>query len=234
MLKIKNCTGQHILNNTEKPISGRCAKALYHLCGKSRAVTILKILSLFLVITFAGCGKPSYDTEKHPMPSYGAGQYELIIFTDYFCPSCQKLESELDPTLNKLLEKGDVKITFIDAPVHKLTQLYGKYFLYAVNANPGFKDILHARKVLFSIAKTNAVTTEENLASELKAQGVAFQPYDLSKVYITMNEMMKNHDIRSTPTCVVKYSNSDIRKYNGPEEIKRGLSLLLFSPKPAK
>ncbi|MEN6318371.1 MAG: thioredoxin domain-containing protein [Syntrophaceae bacterium] len=233
-MKIKNCTGQRLLNNAVKRISGRCAITSYLLCGKSRAVTILKILSLFLVITFAGCGKPSYDTEKLPMPSYGTGQYEVIIFTDYFCPSCQSLESELDPILNKLLEKGDIKITFVDAPVHKLTQLYGKYFLYVVNANPNFKDILYARKVLFSIAKANVVTTEENLASELKAQGVTFQPYDLSKVYITMNEMMKNHDIRSTPTCVVKYSNSDIRKYMGPDDIKRALLLLLSAQKSGK
>lgn len=202
--------------------------------GKSVPFTILMIFSFFSVMTFAGCSKPSSYEEKRPLTSYGEGSYKLIIFTDYFCPPCQALESDLDPMLNKLMEKGGVEITLVDAPVNKLTQLYGKYFLYAVNANHDFKDIMHARKVLFSIAKTNAVSTEEGLALELKAQRVTFQPYDLSKVYIAMNEMMKNHDIRSTPVCVVKYSNSDIRKYVGPEEIKQGLSLLLSSQKPVK
>jgi thiol-disulfide isomerase/thioredoxin len=192
------------------------------------------ILNVLLVINVAGCGKSSSDAEKSLVTSYGDGVYELIIFTDYFCPSCQALESDLDPILNKLIEKGGVKITFIDAPVHTLTQLYGKYFLYAVNAGHGFKEILQVRRVLFSIAKGNIVSTEEALAPELKTQGVVFKPRDLTTVYIAMNEIMKKYDIRSTPTCVVKYSDSDIRKYFGPDEIKQGLSLLLSSQKPVK
>jgi len=207
---------------------------VYLLGGKSIPFTILMIFGFFLVMTFASCSKPSSDAEKRPVTFYGEGPYKLIIFTDYFCPPCQALEPDLDPMLNKLMEKGGVEITLIDAPVNKLTQLYGKYFQYAVNANHDFKDIMHARKVLFSIAKTNAISTEEGLALELKAQHVSFRPYDLSKVSIEFNEMMKNHDIRSTPVCIVKYSNSDIRKYVGPEEIKRGLSLLLSSQKPVK
>jgi thiol-disulfide isomerase/thioredoxin len=207
---------------------------VYLLRGKSVPFGILMICSFFWVMTFASCSKPSSYEEKRPLTSYGEGSYKLIIFTDYFCPPCQAIESDLDPILNKLMEKGGVEITLVDAPVNKLTQLYGKYFLYAVNASRDFKDILHARQVLFSIAKTNAVSTEEGLALELKTQRVAFQPYDLSKVYIAFNEMIKNYEIRSTPACIVKYSNSDIRKYVGPEEIKRGLSLLLSSQKPTK
>ena len=194
---------------------------------------ILMIFIVLLTMTFASCSKPSSDAEKRLVPSYGEGSHKVIVFTDYFCSSCQTLESDLEPILDKLMEKGTVEITFVDAPVNKLTQLYGKYFLYAANANRGFKDIVHARNVLFSIAENNAVSTEEGLALELKAQRVAFQPYDLSRVYSAMNEMMKYHDIRSTPICVVKYSNSDTRKYTGPEEIKRGLSLLLSSQKLA-
>jgi thiol-disulfide isomerase/thioredoxin len=227
--------GEFLSNMDESKLRSNYGFLKAFLLGEtSIPFTIFMIFSVLLVMTFASCSKPSSDAEKRPVTSYDEGSYKLIIFTDYFCPPCQALESALDPILNKLMEKGGVEITFVDAPVNKLTQLYGKYFLYAVNASRGFKDVLHAREALFSIAKTNAVSTEEGLALELKAQRVAFQPYDLSKVYIAMNEMMKNHDIRSTPACVVKYSNSDIRKYVGPEEIKRGLSLLLSSQKSAK
>lgn len=202
--------------------------------GTSVPVTIAMILAVLLVMTSAGCKRPPPDTEKGLLRSYGEGSYEVIIFTDYFCPPCQALESELDPILNRLVETGGVKITFVDAPVSKHTQQYAKYFLYSVNAGADFNGVLHIRHVLFSAAKTNAVFTEESIASELRAQAIAFKPYDLTKVYTQMNELMKHYNIRSTPTCVVKYSDTDVRYYAGPEEIKRGLSLLLSAPKPVK
>jgi thiol-disulfide isomerase/thioredoxin len=207
---------------------------MYLLGGASVPVMIFRFLIVFLVITFSSCGKPSYDMENPPVPSYGEGSIEVIIFTDYFCPPCQKLETELDPMMIKLLEKGDVKIIFVDAPVNKHTQLYAKYFMYSINARADFQGILKTRRTLFAAARTNAVFTEEDIASELRAQGIAFQPYDLRKVYTALNELMKYHDIRSTPTCVVKYSDSDIRKYMGPDDIKRGLLLLLSEQRHVK
>ncbi len=220
--------------SANKPRSGN-RSIMYH-CrrGTEVSVTILMIISALTFMTLAGCSKHSDNIEKSAVPSFGVGSCELIIFTDYFCPSCQTLESELDPLLNKLVKTGGVKITFVDAPVHKVTQIYAKYFLYAVNAGKDFDDIMHTRRVLFSIAKTGTVDTEEYLALELKKQHVAFQPYDLRKVYVALNGMMKTHDIRSTPTCVVKYSAVDIRKYSEPEDIKRALLSLLRTQTPCK
>jgi len=207
----------------------------FHRLGRTAVpVTILTIISVCVLMTLAGCSKPSSNIEKPPVPSYGEGSTEVIIFTDYFCPPCQALENELDAMLIKLFEKGGVKITFVDAPVSKHTQLYAKYFLYSINAGADFQGMLKTRRVLFAAARTNAVFTEEGITSELRGQGIAFQPYDLSKVYTVLNELMKNHDIRSTPTCVVKYSNADMRKYMGPEEIKKGLLLLLSAQQHVK
>ncbi len=229
----KNRAGQHLLGFFIRKLrSDQCALMSHLLCGRSVPLAALRILSVFLVVTFAGCGKPYSDPEKPPMPSYGVGLQEVIIFTDYFCPPCQALEMDLDSILIKLVAKGGVKITFVDAPVNKHTQLYAKYFLYSVNAGADFRGVLKIRHALFAAAKTNAVFTEEGIAAELRRQGIAFQPYDLRKVYAVLNAMMKNYDIRSTPTCVVKYSAADIRTYKGPVDIKRGLSLLLSAPTP--
>jgi len=214
--------------------SGPTSIQEYLLGRASVPVVIFVIYSFFLILISVSCSKPPHDSPKPLVPSYGEGPYDVIIFTDYFCPPCQAFEPEMNLLLNKLMEKGNAKITFVDAPVNKLTSMYGKYLLYAANASSDFGDIQHARKVLFSIAETNVVSTEESLASELKRQGVAFKPYDLSKVYPVLNEIMKTHDIRSTPACVVKYSNADIRKYMSEGEIERGLSLLLSSPTPVK
>jgi thiol-disulfide isomerase/thioredoxin len=202
--------------------------------GTSVLSAVALMLAVFLMMASAGCKKPSPGTETDLVPSYGKGSVEVIIFTDYFCPPCQTLEPELEPMLYRLMGKGGVRFTFVDAPVSKHTQLYMKYFLYALNAGADFKEVLRIRHVLFAAAKTNAVFTEEAIASELRAQGIISKPYDLTRVYIQMNELMKRYDIRSTPICFVKYSDKDSRRYAGPEEIKRALSSLLSAPEPVK
>jgi protein-disulfide isomerase len=219
---------------TGKLRSGPGSIQVYQVGRASVPVAIFAVFSAFLILTSTGCSRPSSDSNKPLVPYFGEGPCEVIIFTDYFCPPCQAFESELDLLLGELMVKGVAKITFVDAPANKLTSLYGKYLLYAANESNDFWEVQRARKALFSIAGTNVVSTEESLASELKAQGVAFKSYDLSKVVPALNEILKSHDIRSTPACVVKYSGTDIRKYTGPEEIKRGLLLLLSSPKPPK
>ena len=213
---------------------GRGSRILHCPAGTAGFAAILAIISVWLLVILPGCGKPAPNIEKSLVPSYGDGSTEVIIFTDYFCPPCQALEPDLEAMLIKLMEKGDVKITFVDAPVSKHTQLYAKCFLYSIHADHDFQGALKTRRILFATAKTNAVFTEEEIASELRGQGIAFRPYDLSEVYSKLNELMKNHGIRSTPTCVVKYSDADVRKYTGPDEIKRGLSLLLSAQKPVK
>ena len=180
----------------------------------------------FFVLTLSASPTPAYGAEKPLIPSYGSGPYELIVFTDYFCPPCQKLESEMDPALNDIFSKGGVKITFIDLPVHKQTILFAKYFLYVTGTVHHFEDVLHARKVLFSLAKNQNINNDESLAKALTAQGIIFNRYDLKEVYQALNLMIKTYAVRTTPTCIVKYSDSDIRKYSGINEIRNGLAML--------
>jgi len=179
---------------------------------------------LFVVLTFSGSVTPAYGAERPSAPSYGEGPFELTIFTDYFCPPCQLVESDMESYLNEFLSKGGVKVTFVDMPLHALTPLYAKYFLYVVNTGGGYREILHARKVLFELAVANAAATDQALAQKLIERGVAFKPFDPKPVYAIWNRTIKEFKANATPTCFVKYSAIDIRKYVGPEEIRKGLA----------
>ncbi len=178
---------------------------------------------LFVVLTFSGSATPAYGAERPSAPSYGNGPYELIIFSDYFCPPCQSVEPEMDMYLNEFLSKSGVKVTFIDMPLHELTPLYARYFLYVVNAGGRYKEILYARKVLFELAIANAAATDKALAQKLEERGVAFKAYDPKPVFAVLDRTIKEFKANATPTCFVKYSGTDIRKYVGPEEIRKGL-----------
>ena len=229
--------------NYEKPIvqkDGWFKRVIYGLGdvefplqGRIRVPVLLFILIgyIFVILTFSGSTTPAYGAQRSPVPSYGSGPYELIVFTDYFCPPCQVLESEMDPTLNDLLSKGGVIVTFVDLPIHRETSLYAKYFLYAVKAGRNYKDALRARRVLFSLAKKHVVLTEDELKRALKTQGIAFTPYDLKQVYPMLNKIIDMHKAKSTPTCIVKYSETDIRRYTGTFEIQNGLAMLKASQK---
>ncbi|MCX5836346.1 MAG: thioredoxin fold domain-containing protein, partial [Deltaproteobacteria bacterium] len=186
---------------------------------------------LFVLLTFSGSTTPAYGAEKSLVPSYGSGPYELIVFTDYFCPPCQSVEADVDPALDDILSRKGVTVTFVDLPIHKETPLYTKYFLYATRKGQGYKDALHARRVLFSLAKNKTISDEASLSKALKERGIAFEPYDLKPVYQVFNKLIQEHKVRSTPTCVVKYSSTDIRTYTGTFQIRNGLAMLQAAQK---
>ena len=136
------------------------------------------------------------------------------------------MESELDPAVQEFLSGGGVKVTFVDLPLHKETRLYAQYYLYAAKAAKGYENVLHARQVLFSLARNYAAQTEDDLKKALKAEGVSIAVYDLSPVYPALNKIINTYQAKSTPTCIIKYASDDIRKYVGTFEIRNGLGML--------
>jgi thiol-disulfide isomerase/thioredoxin len=181
---------------------------------------------IFVILTFSGSALPAYGAEKSIVPSYGSGKYELIIFTDYFCPPCQSMESEIDPAVKEFLSGGGVRVTFVDLPIHKETRLYAQYYLYAAKAAKNYENVLNARRVLFSLAKNHTAQAEDELKKALKAEGIPIAVYDLSPVYPALNKIINKYQAKSTPTCVIKYASDDIRKYTGTFEIRDGLGML--------
>lgn len=178
---------------------------------------------IFISFSFSGSVTPAYGAENNVIPSYGKGAWELIIFTDYFCPPCQSAEKDLEPELEKLLARGDVKVTFVDYPGHKGTALYAKYFLSAVAANKGYKNVLKARNVLFSLAEKKKVDQENVLAAALKSKNIALGEIDPKPVFNQWSAMIKRFEINQTPTCMLRFSSTYSRKYTDAEQIRKEL-----------
>jgi len=136
------------------------------------------------------------------------------------------LEKELDAPLRELMASNSVKITFIDIPIHRQTTLYNRYFLYAANAAGSGRDLLLARQELFALAGRDAAANEKKIVSLFKNRNIAFKVYDLKTVYPEFNRIIKQFNVSSTPTCVVKYSPTDVRTYSGISRIRNGLAVL--------
>jgi len=198
-------------------------------------VILLTVLGCLVVNMTDPCpAATDVGVEKSRIPSIGGGPYELYIFTDYFCGPCQALEAELDSTLRELIARNSVKITFVDLPIHRETILFNRYFLYAAHATGSDMELLRARQELFSLAKGRDATDEKMIVSQFNKRNIAVKVYDLKPVYPKLNRMIKQFNVRSTPTCVVQYSSADIRTYTGVSRIRQGMAVLLAATAKAK
>ncbi|MBN1382655.1 MAG: thioredoxin domain-containing protein [Deltaproteobacteria bacterium] len=184
---------------------------------------------LFVLFSFTGSVTPAYGDLGKSVPSWGSGNYEVLVLSDYFCPSCQILEFQLEPILEDLSANGDVKICFVDVPIHRQTPLYNRFYLYATNADNNMHKVLHARKILFQFARQSPSAknaTEATLAELFKQENINFKRFDCRPVQVQLSRIIREYKINATPTCIVKYSDNVSKEYIGAKNILDGLKTL--------
>jgi len=195
---------------------------------KKLPLLIVSVLGYVVILfTFSGSVTPAYgqDTTRS-VPALGTGAYEVILFTDYFCPPCKRIDTRAEPVMKELLASGQVKITFVDVPFSRATPIYARHYLYAVNAGAGDEEIFRIRKTMFKAAQEHRIETKEALVNYLKEERIVWKEYDEKPVFQILNHLIKENKVDQTPTCVIRYSPTDIKKYVGEEEIGDGLALL--------
>jgi len=186
-------------------------------------VSVLGYLTILL--TFSGSVTPAYgQTVGQGIPSWGQGPYEVIIFADYFCPPCKRIDAKAEGLFKELVASEKVKLTFVDVPFNRATPTYAKYYLYAVKADAGINNALHVRNVLFEAAQGRRVQDENALVAFLKEKNTAWKAMNEKSVFPHLSAVIKEHKVDATPTCVIKYSAKDIKKYVGDDEIWDGLT----------
>lgn len=182
---------------------------------------------LAILLTSSGSVTPAYAQDfVRVIPSLGKGSYEVIMFADYFCPPCKRIDAKAEGLFKDLVTTDKVKLTFVDVPFARAAPIYAKYYLYALNADPGMKNVFHIRKVLFEAAQGKRIQKEEDLVGYLKEQKITWKAMDEKSIFPLLSAVIKEYKIDATPTCVIKYSVTDIKKYVGDDEIWDGLTTL--------
>jgi thiol-disulfide isomerase/thioredoxin len=192
--------------------------------SRAHLVVLLITVYFFMILSFPVFPASVYAAEKSKVPSYGSGPVELIIFTDYFCEPCKSLEKELEVVQDKLLAKGEVKLTFVDMPIpgNLLSPLFTKYFLYAAQAETGYANAIQARKFIFKMARQNSIT-EHAVEKTFMTQGIAFKIFDYKPVLIESKILISRYKVNKAPTYILKYPQKDTRKFTDPEQIRKVL-----------
>jgi thiol-disulfide isomerase/thioredoxin len=187
---------------------------------------LLPVVFCYLFITFISTA-PAVSADKGSIPSYGQGPHEILIFSDYFCPPCQALEPKLEPVLDEFYAKGNVKITFVDTPMHRETPLFAKFYLYAAKAAPDYRAAVRARQVLFALAvKENVFWMDERIEEAFQKEKVAFTPFDFSTAQPELNRLISEYRVDATPTCVILSPGAKAQQYTGVGDILKGLATI--------
>ena len=182
---------------------------------------------LTVLFTFTGSVTPAYGQGPvKDIPALGKGPYEIIMFTDYFCPPCRRIDTKAEPLLKKLLATGRVKLIFVDVPFSRSAPLYARYYLYAVNVDSGINNVFRVRKILFDAAQGRFIKKEEDMVAYLKEQKVSWKAFDEKSIFPLLNGVIRKNSINSTPTCTIEYSSTDVKKYTGDDKIWEGLTML--------
>jgi|WetSurMetagenome_2_1015567.scaffolds.fasta_scaffold332123_1 protein-disulfide isomerase len=180
------------------------------------------LLTICFLLLFAGAafGELILGVTKDnlPFPSYGIGKVIVRIYTDYFCPPCRAAEPELEPLLIDLVKSKKITVTFVDTPIYKDSQIYARYFLYALNKTNDFEYAIRVRSVLFEAAANKI--SKESLEELLKGKDIAFTPFDAVPVLKKLNGLLQDDKVTGTPTCVIVKNGISDKRVGGGEILK--------------
>ncbi len=178
---------------------------------------------LLCLFFFKGAATPVYADEVL-FPSFGKGKVQVRLYTDYFCGPCSRMEPKIEPLLKDLVHRNVITLTFIDTPVHTLTPLYAKYFIYIFNQDRGFEQVLRSRRVLFGAAGEK-IGEKERLETYLRAHDVKFRECDPRPTFAALSALISEDKIKSTPACVI-INDGKKAVFSGEVEITKALELL--------
>jgi thiol-disulfide isomerase/thioredoxin len=160
------------------------------------------IAAAVFAIILAGASS-IHAQQDAPIPSYGAGPIEVRMYSDYFCPPCQKLEPALEPVLKKLARKKNIRLTFVDVPIHTESPLYARYFLYALKSRNSAEYGIYVRSVLFQAAEGGQNNSREKIEGLLAGRNIRFTAFNPKPVFERYNALISEDKIDTTPTCVI-------------------------------
>jgi uncharacterized membrane protein len=180
---------------------------------------------LFTSFTFNGSIIPSYGDESYPQFGSDKARVEIIVYSDYFCPHCRKIDAQVNTILEKLKDRA--RIRFVDVPIHQGSLEYAEVFLYSwfVSGN-SLRTAATVRELLFNAAEKKM--DQAGVVALLKSKGISVKS-DREKARSVFrgfyNESIKTDKVNATPAVVI-VRGGERKKYVGGEEIFKALKEL--------
>lgn len=211
-------------------ISGFFFLVLFFLLARhlKKWVIILLIAVGLLVtsFTFSGSIIPSYADESYPQFGADKAGIEIIVYSDYFCSYCRRIDQQVNTILGKMKKRA--RIFFVDVPLHTQSLDYSEVFLYSwfVSGN-NLENAFMVRELLFDLAAKK--TGQAGAIALLKSKGIQVN-IDKERARSIFrrfyNESIKTDKINATPAVII-VKGGERKKYVGAKAVLKALEELL-------
>jgi hypothetical protein len=174
------------------------------------------------LVAFFGVAKPEAQAQTLNIWLGKANSAaEVIVVTDWFCPSCRKAEPEIEAAVKGVLKEA--RIAFVDYSIHPASMNFSPYNLsFQVHDKEKYLQLRGALERLALKTKTPSV---EEVQAAVAPLGVRFQQLPLSDIMAGLNQytaLIKGSGATATPTVVVRDARTGviIKKFVGADNIK--------------
>lgn len=180
-----------------------------------QGISFLSFVLMGFLLAFIGISKFNYAEaavdEIREQLSFGnkKSPTEIYFVTDWFCPSCKKIEPEIEKIYPKI--KSQVLFYFIDYPIHRKSLNYTPYNLaFLINDKEHY---FKARDILNKLAEDNDTPNDKDIIKVTKKQGIKFKELSFLDVKAGIDffdQIVEKYDIKATPTMII--TNTKTRK----------------------
>lgn len=144
---------------------------------------------------------------------------EIYIFTDWFCPACNKIEPVLKMTIPKI--EKNTKIFFIDAFIHPESMNYTPYNLsFMIYNKPLYFDL---REALLRLSTTTESPSELEVKTAIQSYDIPLKELNYKDIAIAtkiFKSLKKQFNIASTPVIIIINTKTKKgKKLSGTAEI---------------
>ena len=144
---------------------------------------------------------------------------EIYFVTDWYCPSCQKVE----PLIEKMYPKMRARATvyFIDYPIHKKSMNYTPYNIAFLINNKS--QYFKGRQMLSEMTEQTETPKDEEVARAAQKKGIVFieLPFiDIKNGMDFFDKIAEEYKLSATPVLIFKnLDNKKVIKLEGRDEI---------------
>lgn len=194
--------------------------------GYKRAVTkriaigliTLPFFCLGFIITFLGVAKPE-DMHIYNPPSFGNNHtgVSIYFFTDWFCPSCKKIEENMHKLYPEIIKKAS--LTFVDRPIHTESKNFIPYNLSFMHRNQD--KYFEIRHLLHELASEDSSPSLADVQKAVAPLGITYEQIDYADIENAMSyyeQLSKTYNVDRTPMLII-VSHEQVTRLSGGQQI---------------
>jgi protein-disulfide isomerase/uncharacterized membrane protein len=185
----------------------------------------LSFVVLGFLVAFIGISKPDSaeaamnDIKERIIFGTKASPVEVYFVTDWFCPSCRKIEPQIEKIYPKI--KSKVAFYFIDYPIHKKSMNFSPYNLaFMINNKPQY---FKARQLLMELSDTTENPKDSDIESAASKYHIDYQELtflDIKTGLEYFEKIVDKFELHATPTIIIyNPRRNSVVKLEGRDEI---------------